>query len=303
MFLLHTHAQGQAHHWFDEIILHGLVETVKIIPFLFLTYLLMEFIEHRAGDKAERFMRRAGVFAPIVGGTLGAVPQCGFSAAAANLYAGRVISIGTIIAVFLSTSDEMIPILVSGKIPVGTVALVVLYKALVGIAVGLSVDLVLRLMHKKAEPINIDAICEEDNCHCERGILYSALHHTATISIFVLIITLAINTLVFFLGEETIGAVMYDKPLISHVLAAIFGLIPNCAASVALTSLCTEGLITAGTMMAGLFSGAGVGLLVLFKVNKKIKENLIIIGIIVVVGVIFGLLGDALFPETLFAAK
>lgn len=299
MFLLHTHAD-EAAHWAEEILLHGLLDTLKIIPFLFLTYLLMEFIEHKAGEKAERFMQRAGRFAPVVGGAVGAVPQCGFSAAAANLLAGRIISIGTVVAVFLSTSDEMIPILVSGRVPVGTVALVVLYKTLIGILVGLLMDIVIRLMHREPEKINIDAICDEDNCHCERGIWYSALHHTVTISIFVLIITIAINALIFFIGEEHLSDVMYNKPVISHIIAAVFGLIPNCAASVALTTLCTEGLITAGTMMSGLFSGAGVGILVLFKVNKKWKENMLIVGIVVMAGVIFGLVGDLIFPTSLF---
>lgn len=300
MALLHTHA-GEVS-WLEEIFLHGLLDTLKIIPFLFLTYLLMEFIEHKAGDKAERFMKRAGVFAPLVGGALGAVPQCGFSAAAANLYAGRIISVGTVIAVFLSTSDEMLPILLSGRVPVGTVILVVAYKALVGIMVGLGVDLILRLRRREPAKINIDAICDEDNCHCERGIWYSALHHTVTVSLFVLLITLAINALIFFIGEENLGAIMYNKPFISHLIAAIFGLIPNCAASVALATLCTEGLITAGTMMAGLFSGAGVGLLVLFRINKKHGENLMIVAIVVAVGVIFGLLGDLIFPSEMFSA-
>ena len=299
MFLLHTHVE-EAANWAEEIFLHGLLDTLKIIPFLFLTYLLMEFIEHRAGDKAEEFMKRAGIFAPVVGGALGAVPQCGFSAAAANLYAGRVVSMGTVVAVFLSTSDDMIPVLISGSVSIGTVALIVLYKAVVGIAVGFAVDAVLRIMHRGDEKINIDAICDDDNCHCERGILYSALHHTATISLFVLIVTFAINALVFFVGEEELGSLMYGIPAVSHIIAAILGLIPNCATSVALSTLCAKGLITAGTMMTGLFAGSGVGLLVLFKVNKKIKENLIIVGIVVLTGIIFGLLGDLIFPASLF---
>ena len=301
MFLLHTHAEGETVHWADAIFLDGLLDTLKILPFLFLTYLLMEFIEHKAGERAEGFMKRAGVFAPAIGGALGAVPQCGFSAAASNLYAGRIISMGTIVAVFLSTSDEMIPILVSGSVPIGTVALIVLYKAVVGIAVGFGLDLLLRLMKRGGERINIDAICDEDNCHCERGIWYSALHHTATISLFVLLVTLSINALVFFVGEDNLGAIMYGKPVVSHIIAAIFGLVPNCAASVALTTLCTEGLITPGTMMSGLFSGAGVGLLVLCKVNKKPKENAMIILIVLLAGIVFGLLGDVIFPTSLFS--
>ncbi len=300
MFLLHTHGGEEAAHWAEAIFLDGLLDTLKIIPFLFLTYLLMEFIEHRAGERAESFMRRAGVFAPVVGGALGAVPQCGFSAAAANLFAGRVITIGTVVAVFLSTSDEMLPILVSGSVPAGTVALLVLYKTLVGIFVGLALDLAMRLLHREPEKINIDAICDEDNCHCERGIFYSALHHTATISLFVLLITLAINALMFFVGEETLASVLHGKPVLSHIIAAVFGLIPNCAASVALATLCTEGLISAGTMLSGLFSGAGVGILVLFRVNRNLKENLLIIGVVIAVGILFGLLGDLVFPYSLF---
>ena len=297
MALLHTHSAGG---FFDEVILDGVLDTLKIVPFLFLTYLLMEFIEHRAGDKAENFMKRAGNFAPLIGGALGAVPQCGFSAAASNLFAGRVISMGTLVAVFLSTSDEMMPILISGNIPLGTVLLVVLYKSIAGIFVGFLVDFVLRLMRRNTEAINIDAICDEDNCHCERGIWYSALHHTLTISLFVFLITVAINALVYSFGAESLGAFLQGVPGVSHLVAAVFGLIPNCAASVALTTFCTEGLISAGTMMAGLFSGAGVGLLVLFRVNKHVKENLIIVGVVLLSGIIFGLLGDTLFPAELF---
>lgn len=295
MFLLHAHEGGGE--WFSEIFLHGFLETLKLLPFLFLTYLLMEFIEHRASDKANRFMNRAGRFGPAVGGLLGVIPQCGFCAAASNLYAGRVITLGTLVSVFLSASDEMLPIMISGDIPPLNLLFILLYKAGVAVFIGFLVDFVMRLLHIGSEEINIDEICDNDNCHCERGIWYSALHHTVTISAFVLVISVSINALIFFIGEENLGAVMYDKPFVSHLIAAVFGLIPNCAASVALATLCKEGLITVGTMLAGLFSGAGVGLLVLFRVNKKIKENLIIMAILVGAGLIFGLIGDLVFPQ------
>ena len=304
MTLLHTHG-GAGDGLFDflrEVVLGGVLDTLKLIPFLFLTYLLMEYIEHRAEERAENFMSRAGALGPLIGGTLGAVPQCGFSAAAANLYAGRVITVGTLIAVFLSTSDEMLPILIAGSIPIGSVILIVLYKSAVGILVGFTVDAIARAMLKNKEKINIDAICDEDNCHCERGILHSAIHHTVTITLFVLLVTLAINSLVFFVGEDKLGAVMYDKPFVSHLIASVVGLIPNCAASVVLASLFSGGMITAGTMMAGLFSGAGVGLLVLFRVNRRVKDNLIIMLVLIGVGVAFGLLADFIFPATLFGA-
>lgn len=293
MFLLHAH-EGAG--WASEIFLDGLLDTLKLLPFLFLTYLLMEFIEHKASDKTNRFLNNAGRVGPAVGALLGAVPQCGFSAASSNLYAGRVITLGTLVAVFLSTSDEMLPIMISGDIEIGTLMLILLYKVGVAIFVGFAVELVMHFMHIGKSDINIDEICDNDNCHCERGIWYSALHHTLTISAFVLVITLLLNALMFFIGEENLASVMYDKPFISHLIAAVFGLIPNCAASVALATLCKEGLITVGTMLAGLFSGAGVGLLVLFRVNKKIKENLIVVAILVASGVIFGFIGDLIFP-------
>lgn len=294
--LLHAEA-GHASHGFvaflEEVLWHGFLDTLKIIGFLFLTYLLMEFIEHKAEDKTESIIKKAGAFGPLAGGALGAVPQCGFSAVASNLYTGRVITVGTLIAVFLSTSDEMLPIMVSGNVRLSKILLIIAYKCVVGIAVGFVVDLVLKMIKKPEEDINIDEICDNDNCHCERGIVYSALHHTLTTSLFVLVVTLAINALVFFLGEDSLGG-MTDIPVLSHLLCAIVGLIPNCASSVALTKLAMSGVISSGAMMSGLFSGAGVGLLVLFKVNKHEKENPIIAAVLVVVGIVFGLLADAI---------
>lgn len=296
MIILHAHgAGGHGAHFFEEVILHGVMDTLRIIPFLFLTYLLMEFIEHRAADKAERFMRRAGKFAPLVGGALGAVPQCGFSAAAAGLYAGRVIGVGTLIAVFLSTSDEMLPILLSGDLPKHTVLLMVAYKAGVGMLVGVAIDLMLRIIHREKEPIDIDVICEKDNCHCEKGILLSALHHTLTITLFVFAVTVGINLLVFFVGTEALSSALHGIPIISHLLSAVVGLIPNCAVSVLLATLASDGIISMGTMLAGLFSGAGVGILVLFRLNRHLKQNLLIIAVLVVVAVVFGALGDLIF--------
>ena len=294
MTLLHTHAAGEAS-FFDEVILDGVVDTLRLIPFLFLTYLLMEFLEHRASDKAERFMRRAGKLGPMVGGTLGMLPQCGFSAAASGFYSGGVITVGTLIAVFLSTSDEMIPILVSGKIPPLTVLLLLLYKAGVGMLVGFAADFLLRLVGKGNREIDIDGLCESDNCHCERGIFYSAIHHTLTVGIFILAVTFAVGTLVFFVGEDVIGSALDGIPIISHLLAALFGLLPSCAVSVALATLATEGIISAGVMLSGLFSASGVGILVLLRTHRSKKEILFIAITLVLAGVAFGALGDLIF--------
>ena len=283
---------GRFGEFLDEVVLHGVIDTLKLVLFLFLTYLLMEFIEHKASQKVKDTMTKAGNFGPVIGGAFGAVPQCGFSAAAANLYTGRVISLGTLIAVFLSTSDEMLPILVAGNMKIGTVLLIIVYKCAVGIAMGFTIDLVMKAMKFKKEDINIDEICDNDDCHCENGILRSALHHTLSVSLFILLVTLALNTLLFFVGEDALSGSLLTVPFVSHLLCALVGLIPNCASSVALTSLAMSGVIPTGAMMSGLFSGAGVGLLILYRMNRRPKENIIITALLVGIGIIFGLLAD-----------
>ena len=283
---------GRFGEFFDEVIFHGFVDTLKLVLFLFLTYLLMEFIEHKASEKVKGAMGRAGSVGPLLGGIFGAVPQCGFSAAAANLYTGRVITLGTLIAVFLSTSDEMLPILLAGNMKIGKVLLIIIYKCAVGTAMGFVIDIAMKLMHRDKEEINIDEICDNDDCHCENGIVRSAIHHTLSVSFFVFVVTVCVNALVFFVGDEALAGTLFTLPVISHLLSAIVGLIPNCASSVALTRLAMSGVISAGAMMSGLFAGAGVGLVILFKMNRRQKENAIIVGILVVIGVIFGLLAD-----------
>lgn len=283
---------GRFGEFVDEVLFHGFIDTLKLVLFLFLTYLLMEFIEHKASDKVKGTMSRAGGFGPLIGGVFGAVPQCGFSAAAANLYTGRVITLGTLIAVFLSTSDEMLPILVAGNMKIGKVLLIIVYKCTVGIVMGFVIDVVMKAMKLGKKDINIDEICDNDDCHCENGIFRSALHHTLSVSFFVFAATVCVNALVFFVGDEALSGTLFTLPVLSHLLSALVGLIPNCASSVALTKLAMSGVISAGAMMSGLFAGAGVGLLILFKMNRHGKENVIIVGLLVLIGVVFGLLAD-----------
>jgi len=292
LFDLLTDKLGEFGRFLDEVVWHGFIDTLKLVLFLFLTYLLMEFIEHKASDKVRITMSKAGSLGPVIGGLFGAVPQCGFSAAAANLYTGRVITLGTLIAVFLSTSDEMLPILIAGNIKISNVLLIMLYKCVVGIAMGFAIDLALRLMKVKKEDIDIDRICDNDGCHCERGIVRSACHHTISVSLFILAVTLLINTLVFFVGYEALSSSVFSVPVLSHILCAAVGLIPNCASSVALTQLAISGVISAGAMMSGLFAGAGVGVLILFRMNKRPRENVLIVGLLLTIGVIFGIFAD-----------
>ncbi len=268
-------------------------DTLKLLPFLFLTYLAMEYLEHKTGDKAQRLMRKAGSFGPLIGGILGIAPQCGFSAASSGLYAGGVISLGTLMAVYLSTSDEMLPILISEQAPVRTILLLLLTKAAIGISAGLIIDFVRRKGHEKEET-HIHALCEQEHCHCEKGILRSALSHTIQISFFILLVTFALNLLLHFAGEDVLAKLLLNRTVLGPVLAGIVGLIPNCAGSVVITQLYLDGAMGIGGTLAGLLTGSGVGLLVLFRVNHNRKENLQILGLLYGIGVLAGILAGVL---------
>ena len=291
---------GSFGHFIEEVLFHAVIDTLPLIPFLFLTYLLMEFIEHKSSDSTVGFLKKSGSLGPLLGAGAGIVPQCGFSSVASNLYCTKIITMGTLVAVFLSTSDEMLPLLISNsEIGAKKIVFILLYKFAGAIAVGFLVDGILRLMKHEKEDIDIDELCENDNCHCERGICYSALHHTVKITVFIFICTLLINMAIFFIGNDNIAKIMYDKPVISHIIASIFGLIPNCSASVALTEFYTSGFITIGTMLSGLFAGSGAGLLVLLKVNKHKRANACIVAILILSGIFFGLLADVINFEAL----
>ena len=270
-----------------HIIEHSVLDSLKLVPFLFLTYLVMEYLEHKAGDKTQKVIGKAGKLGPLLGGVLGAAPQCGFSTAASNLYAGRVISMGTLLAVYLSTSDEMLPILISAKAEPALIAKILLLKVLIGMAAGFLVDFL--FAEKKKEHHHIHEMCEEQNCHCEEGILRSAVNHTVRITFFILLITFALNLVMHNVGEDALASLLRDHGIVGPILSGLVGLIPNCASSVVITQLYLEGAMSFGTMMAGLLVGAGVGVLVLCRVNHNRKENLQIIGLLYLIGVVSGI--------------
>jgi hypothetical protein len=279
-----------------EVLQETIIDTIKLIPFLFIAYLLMEYLEHKTSNKTKKIVEKSGNFGPLLGAIVGIVPQCGFSATAANLYAARIISMGTLIAVFLSTSDEMLPILISESAPISLILEILLIKLIIGIIVGFAVDGIIKLFNKKKKEDTADAIehiCEHEHCDCEHeGIIKSAITHTLNILIFILIVTLIINTIIYFIGEDRISELLVNMPVVGILISALIGIIPNCASSVILTQLYLSNVITLGAMIAGLLVGAGVGILVLFKSNKRIKENLSILGILYFVGVISGIIID-----------
>lgn len=278
-----------------DIITDTLSDSIKLLPFLFLTYLAMEYLEHRAGSRMQHTIQRSGKWGPVIGSVLGAFPQCGFSAAASNLYAGRIITRGTLLSIYLSTSDEMLPVLISENAGIDLILKILGVKIVIGMTAGLLIDYVIaRSRRGDGEELRIEHMCEQHHCHCENGIVKSALHHTVEIFLYLLLISFVLNTVIAVIGEDFLADLVLNRPVIGELVAGAVGMIPNCAASVVITQLYLKGILRAGAMMSGLLSGAGVGILVLLRVNDRRKENAVIIGLLYASGVLAGLLVELL---------
>ena len=284
-------------HIAGHVLEHSVADTLYLIPFLFVTYLVMEWLEHKTGGKAQAAVQRAGAAGPIVGAVVGVVPQCGFSAVAATLWAGRVITLGTLFAVFLSTSDEMLPIFIAEQVPPIVILKILGAKIVVGMVMGFVVDAGMRLARRIDAPLHIHDLCERDHCHChdgEGGILKSALKHTLQVTVFIFVITIVLNGVLEVVGEDALGEVLGANPALSVFGSALVGLVPNCAASVVIAQLYVSGVLGSGAMLAGLLVSAGVGLLVLVRTNRHWKQNVAIIVGLYAMGVFWGLIANAL---------
>ena len=257
-----------------EVLKETAIDSIKLLPFLFITYLIMEYIEHKTSNKVKQVIQKSGKFGPLLGGIVGIVPQCGFSVSATNLYSARVITLGTLISVYLTTSDEMLPILISETMPASTILTILGIKLVIGVLAGFIIDFVARKLHKEKEETKIEEICEHEHCHCEKNIALSALKHTLNIFLFIFIITLVINGIIEIIGQENLANIVSKNIILGPIVAGIIGLIPNCASSVVLTELFVENVISMPILISGLCVNAGVGLLVLFKTNENKKENL-----------------------------
>lgn len=273
-----------------EILQDTAIDTIKLIPFLFITYLIMEYIEHKTSNKLRDTIKKSGKFGPLLGAVVGIFPQCGFSVSATNLYAGRVITIGTLIAVYITTSDEMLPILLTEAVPITTILTILGIKLVLGIIAGVIVDFIFKFVKKEHQEQDIEELCEHEHCHCEEGIVSSAVKHTLNITIFIFAITLILNGIITYIGEDTIAHFISKNVILGPIIAGLIGLVPNCASSVILTELFITNVISMPVLISGVAVNAGVGLLVLFKTNKNIKENVSIIGILYAIGVISGII-------------
>lgn len=275
-----------------DVLIDGVLDTLKVLPYLFIAFLILEFIEHKFSEKSKKALVRNRKLGPVIGGLLGALPQCGFSAMASNLFSKRVITIGTIIAIYLSTSDEMLAIMISENVNIKEILIIILLKVFIGILFGLIIDIIFYKKNRISTK-DIHEMCEEEDCHCEEeGLFLSSLKHTLHISLFILIANLVINILIYFISEETISGFLANSGVLSYFVSSLIGLIPNCASSVIITKLYLSGLISLGCLLSGLLTGSGIGLLILFKTNKNLKENFTVLGLIYIIGVICGFIID-----------
>jgi len=274
-----------------EVIHESVIDSLYLIPWLFLTYLLMEFLEHKASHKTNAIIEKSGQAGPLLGGTLGVIPQCGFSVVGSNLFAARVITIGTLISILLSTSDEMLPIMIASGASFELILRILVIKVIISIIAGLVIDRLIK--SKKPNNTNINVLCEQEKCRCNKdNIFKSALKHTIKIFIFILVISFFLNLIIESIGKDAISNVLMQDTILGPFIAGIIGLIPSCAGSVLITNLYLSDSVTFGALMAGLLSGAGIGLAVLFRVNKNMKENLKIVAIIFIIGIISGIIID-----------
>ena len=271
-----------------EVILDTIIDSLKLIPFLLVAFLIIELLEHKLNNKTKHIITKSKKVGPIIGSLLGVIPQCGFSVMATNLYITRIITLGTLISIYLSTSDEMLLIMISEKVEISLILKILLIKIFFGIIYGLIIDKIIN-KNKKDKETNYE-LCDEEHCDCNHSILLSAIKHTLHITLFIFIITLIINTIFTLLGDNYLSKILLNNSILSPFITSLIGLIPNCAASVILTELYLNSTISLGALIGGLLTSSGSSLLVLIKNNKNKKENLSIILLLYALGVLSGII-------------
>ena len=275
--------------YLKEIIFDTLIDGIKLLPFLFFAFLIIELIEHKFDKKTKDIITKSGKYGPIIGSLLGLVPQCGFSVAAANLYITRVISLGTMFSIYLATSDEMIPVMISHNVSIKIIVTILIIKLISGMFFGFIID---RLFFRKTNSNYNYEICDKEHCHCEHSIFISSLKHTFKTFIFIILVSFVLNVIMEYFGSKLVSNIFMKNSLFGPFIGSLIGLIPNCASSVIITELYLNNVLSLGNMFSGLLTGCGMGLLVLFRTNKNLKENIFILMAIYVIGLISGYIID-----------
>lgn len=296
-----------------DVVIDALKDTAELIPFLFATYVVISLLDLFASDKTTAAIQRAGHAGPLIGGVLGVVPQCGFSAMGASLYADRIVSLGTFVAVILSTSDEMLPLLLAERVEVGLLARILVTKAVLGVILGFAIDLVLRVVLGRTSLAGVDesgAGEEQDedaefdpgaySCDCGCGepltrgqtawwVVVNSAYRTFQVVVFIFVVSVLLNALIALVGEDALASFLSGNAVVATLVSGLVGLVPNCAASVVLTQLYIDGVLGFAPMIAGTLVAGGAGYLVLFRMNGNMRENAAIVGIVYVLGVCVGL--------------
>ena len=278
-------------HEFIHLIPHTLKDTLNLLPFLLVAFLIIELIEHKLTNKTKKIIEKSGKLGPLLGSVLGVIPQCGFSVLATNLYITRIISLGTLIAIYLSTSDEMLPILLSRNASFSVILSLLFTKFIIGVIAGFIIDFVInrknKIEHKKIKEDY--TICDDEHCHCdEENIFISSLMHTLKTYIFIFIITFILNVIMHEFGNEFIENIFMKNNIFAPFISSLIGLIPNCGASVILTELYLSNAISYSSLISGLLTGSGVAILVLFRNNKNMDENLLVLALVYLIGAFSG---------------
>lgn len=270
-----------------DVILDTIIDSLKLLPFLFITLFIIQLTSHKMDGRSEGILKSSKKVGPLLGGLFGLIPQCGFSVMATNLYVSRVITLGTLISVYLATSDEMIPIFISHEASAGIILKILLIKFIIGTVWGFIIDRIITI--KSSNSVNMEKLQEE---HCHKGIFVESLVHTLKIFAFILVISFVLNVIMYAKGNEVLSNIFMNNKVFGVMLSSVIGMIPNCSASVLMCELYFNDVISFGSMMAGLLCGSGASLLVLFKENKRFKENVGIILILFLIGFTSGLIID-----------
>lgn len=297
-----------------DVVIDALKDTAELIPFLFATYVVISLLDLFASDKTTAAIQRAGHAGPLIGGVLGVVPQCGFSAMGASLYADRIVSLGTFVAVILSTSDEMLPLLLAEHVEVGLLARILVTKAVLGVILGFAIDLVLRAVLGRTSLAGVDESDagegqDEDaefdpsaySCDCGCGepltrgqtawwVVVNSAYRTFQVVVFIFVVSVLLNALIALVGEDALASFLSGNAVVATLVSGLVGLVPNCAASVVLTQLYIDGVLGFAPMIAGTLVAGGAGYLVLFRMNGNMRENAAIVGIVYALGVCAGLI-------------
>ncbi len=296
----------------DEILKNALLDTVKMAPLLYIVYVAVELLEYRWSKNLKEYVQKAGSAGPAIGAVVGAIPQCGFSVVVAALYSQGVVTIGTLLAVLISTSDEAIPVILSHRDKIAVILPLIATKMCLGLVVGYTLDALYRRRNRGVRQHALAA--EQGTCHHDHQVIEDAccghtvgngrsvkdlivhpLLHVAKISGFIFLITFAAGYGFSHIGRERLASFFLPRSIWQPLLTALIGMIPNCAASVAIAEMYLRGVISYGSTISGLASGCGLGSLVLLRENKNLRDTLAILGYLLLSSVTAGVVIQWLF--------